>query len=160
MSNKPILLKISIFSTGYSLFCPKIWVLLLIFSLLIFQNECSIKKASAKASANSRRVEEWKSGRSITLPLPGVEEWKIATLPLSEWKSDRPDCPSLPKGPLFQKCFAFILWNEKNSKLSGSPFPPSSDPTSSPCASRRQKLSKSVLTRIQKRPERINETAS
>ena len=55
----------------------------------------SIKKASAKASANSRRVEEWKSGRSITLPLPGVEEWKIATLPLSEWKSDRPDCPSL-----------------------------------------------------------------
>ena len=55
----------------------------------------SIKKASAIASANSRRVEEWKSGRSITLPLPGVEEWKIATLPLSEWKSDRPDCPSL-----------------------------------------------------------------
>ena len=58
----------------------------------------SIKKASAKASANSRRVEEWKSGRSITLPLPGVEEWKIATLPLSEWKSDRPDCPSLVMG--------------------------------------------------------------
>ena len=36
MGNIPILLKISIFSTGYCLFCLKIWVLLLIFSLLIF----------------------------------------------------------------------------------------------------------------------------
>ena len=69
----------------------------------------SIKKASAKASANSRRVEEWKSGRSITLPLPGVEEWKIATLPLSEWKSDRPDCPSLETSELRTPTSSYVV---------------------------------------------------
>ena len=83
----------------------------------------SIKKASAKASANSRRVEEWRSGRSITLPLSGVEEWKIATLPLLEWKSDRPDCPSLILYGLYGIVSSKVTFRESDSLLSFSKLP-------------------------------------
>ena len=45
----------------------------------------SIRKASAKASANSRRVEEWKVYHSSTLESGRVEDCHSSTLGVEEW---------------------------------------------------------------------------